>query len=78
VGAGRPAPEQASNTAFAADAWENAERAAAAAGEPVGRAGLAAPARAALAHDGGWGLIQEAFGPIAAIDPSGDQATPDT
>jgi hypothetical protein len=56
--------EQAGNAPAAADSWENAERTAAAAGELVGRAGLAARAQAAL-------------GPVDADDPSGDPARPD-
>jgi tetratricopeptide (TPR) repeat protein len=51
-------------SALASTLWEEAERVAAAAGEPGGRAGLAARAQAALAHDGGWGLLEEMFGPL--------------
>jgi tetratricopeptide (TPR) repeat protein len=60
----------------ASSLWEEAERAAAAAGEPDGRAGLAARAQAALANDGGWGLLHEIFGPFDTNDPSGGEAAP--
>jgi tetratricopeptide (TPR) repeat protein len=67
--------ERAGST-VASSFWEKAERAAAAAGEPGGRAGLAARAQAALVHDGGWGLLEEVFGPldadaVAASDQAG-------
>ncbi len=55
--------EQAAS-ALASALWEEVERAAAAAGGSGGRAGLAARAQAALAHDGGWGLLVEMFGPL--------------
>jgi hypothetical protein len=63
-------------SADAAGWQKRAERAASAAGEPGGRAGLAAGVRAALAHDGGWGLLEEVFGPsdIEAVAASGQAA----
>jgi hypothetical protein len=51
-------------SATAAVWWEKAERAAAAAGTAGGRSGLAASAQAALAHDGGWRLLEQLFGPF--------------
>jgi tetratricopeptide (TPR) repeat protein len=58
--------------------WEQAEQAVAKAGLPGGREGLAAQARSMLAHDGGWGLLEEVFGPldIDAVTAS-DQAGSD-
>jgi hypothetical protein len=61
-------------SAEAAGWWEKAEQAAAEAGEPVGRASLAAHAEGALAHDGGWGLLKEVFGSVDADQPSRDRA----
>jgi tetratricopeptide (TPR) repeat protein len=50
--------------AAAAKTWEEVERALAATGDPDVPALLAAHAAAALAHDGGHGLLEEVFGPF--------------
>lgn len=63
----------------AASSWrEKAQAAAAAAGEPGGPGGLATRAQAALAHDGGWRLLEEIFGPFDDDHPSGGQLGPDS
>jgi len=53
----------------AARAWQEAERAAAEAGEPDGRAELAARAQTALAHNSGWGLLEQVFGSVDSDHP---------
>jgi tetratricopeptide (TPR) repeat protein len=64
--------QERTGNANTAHMWEQAERAAAAANAPHGRQALAARAQAALAKDGGLGLLTDLFGPLHTNDQAGE------